>query len=178
MATKALEDTYKARIEPNLGFIGNMLRWGAPMAKIAERLGVSEAVLTRMAETNSELATVVEQALMQRDEDIQRAFFEAALGGYHTDIRQSVKTLPDGTKMYEEVQTKRWKGADARILSLLLMNTDRWFTDKTDMSRRLEEEAMDLRRRLIEGQSWTPAEGSAVRERRTGRLSPPLRRKG
>lgn len=154
---EAAKDEYENLVQPYLGYVGNMLRWGAPVAKICSQLGVSESSFTKMGVEHKELATVIKEALLQRDEDIQRAFFESAIGSYHTDVRESLKQMGNA-KIIERTETTRWHKADARVLSLLLMNTDPWFLDKTRFTRELEERAQEIRERIASSGEWKPAE--------------------
>lgn len=154
---ETVKDEYEELVQPYLGYVGNMLRWGAPVAKICSQLGISEASFTKMGVEHKELATVIKEALLQRDEDIQRAFFESAIGSYHTDVRESLKQMGNA-KIIERTETTRWHKADARVLSLLLMNTDPWFLDKTRFTRELEQRAQEIRERIASSGEWKPAD--------------------
>lgn len=161
-------DDYKTLVEPNLGYVGNMLRWGASVDKICDRLGCSVADFHAWAKSEKELNEVVRSALMQRDEDIQRAFFESALGGFHTEVTRTVKhtKAPDGSDGYstiEEKQTTKWAKADPKMLTLMLKNTDPFFIEEDKFRRDMEREALDLRRRLLSANLWKPVDGKTVK---------------
>lgn len=172
------KDAYRRLVEPNLGYVGNMLRWGASVEKICTRLGVSTDDFDHWLATEPELAEVARSAMMQRDEDIQRAFFEAAVGGFHTDIKKSIKktTAPDGSDGYtvtEETQTLHWVKADPKLMALMLKNTDPTFVEEDKFRRDLETEAHRLRRELLSASVWVPVDGkqSDTRKRSLVKLS-------
>ena len=174
---KQLDDRYARLVEPNLGYIGNMLRWGASIEKVCSRIGVASSELMAWSETRPELSEVFKAALMQRDEDIQRAFFESAVGGFHTEVSESLKQLPDGSKILERREVTKWKGADAKLMALMLRNTDPTYVDKDSFDRRLEERAMALREEMARKAAWLPP--SEVRKSKLVSDAPgePFRRK-
>lgn len=139
-----------------IGYIGNMLRWGASVSKICETLGMSEAEFRRQLESDGELASVVKEAKLMRDTDIQRAFFEAAVGGFHTSTQKKYIQKEDGTKQMEVVEKTEYSKPDPKLMALMLKNIDPWFAEKDGFERKLALESQLIRKQLAGREDWKP----------------------
>ena len=139
-----------------LGYIGNMLRWGASVAKICDTLGITEAEFGKQMGSDAELAKVVREARLMRDMDIQRAFFQAAVGGFRTTTSKKYVQKEDGSKQMEVLEKTEYVRADPKMMALMLKNIDPWFTEKDEFEKRLALESQMIRRQLAGKNDWKP----------------------
>ena len=140
-----------------LGYIGDMLRWGASVAKICDTLGMTEEQFGKQMESDTELAKVVREARLMRDMDIQRAFFQAAVGGFRTTTSKKYVQKEDGSKQMEVLEKTEYVRADPKMMALMLKNIDPWFSEKDDFEKRLALESQMIRRQLAGRNDWKPA---------------------
>lgn len=141
-----------------IGYIGDMLRWGASAEKICDTLGVTMEWYSAQLESNEEFRSIVREAKLQRDVDIQRAFFQSAVGGFRTSTSKKYVQKEDGSRQMEVTERTDYVLPDARMMRLMLANTDPWFSDRDSFERKLMLEAQAIRRRLAEGSEWKPVE--------------------
>lgn len=165
-----LEDEYRSKVAPELGYMCNMLRWGASFEKIADRLGIEPARLVEMSKSIPEMGEPVKSALMQRDEDIQRVFFEASVGGFKT-LKTIERIRKEDGSMQIKVQEKQaYIAPDARLLKLLLENTDKWFVDSDEFQKRITEESLKVRQKLAGKNDWKGVEIKGSKTQRKRRM--------
>ena len=139
-----------------LGYIGDMLRWGASVAKICDTLGMTEEQFGKQMESDTELAKVVREARLMRDMDIQRAFFQSAVGGFRTTTSKKYVQKEDGSKQMEVLEKTEYVRADPKMMALMLKNIDPWFSEKDDFEKRLALESQMIRRQLAGRNDWKP----------------------
>ena len=164
---KALPERKIAKDE--LGYIGDMLRWGASVEKICDTLGIDGKQFEAQLGKNPELAAVVREARLQRDMDIQRAFFEAAVGGFRTSTSKKYVQKEDGSKQMEVLEKTEYVRADPKMMALMLKNIDPWFTEKDSFEKRLALESQLIRKQLAGGKDWKPVTTKVTKLRGTVR---------
>ena len=152
-----------------LGYIGDMLRWGASVAKICDTLGITEAEFGKQMGSDAELAKVVREARLMRDMDIQRAFFQAAVGGFRTTTSKKYVQKEDGSKQMEVLEKTEYVRADPKMMALMLKNIDPWFTEKDSFEKRLALESQLIRKQLAGGKDWKPVTTKVTKLRGTVR---------
>ena len=167
---KVMKSLPKRRIETDeLGYIGDMLRWGASVEKVCDTLGISVESFKSELAAGGELATVVREARLMRDIDIQRAFFQAAVGGFRTTTSKRYVQKEDGSKQMEVTEKTEYVRADPKMMALMLKNIDPWFTEKDAFEKRLALESQLIRRQLAGGKDWKPVTSKTVKVRGTVR---------
>ena len=142
--------------EDELGYIGDMLRWGASVEKICDTLGITAKQFSSQMETDAELMKVVREARLMRDMDIQRAFFEAAVGGFRTTTSRRHIQKEDGSRQMEVTEKTEYVRADPKMMSLMLRNIDQWFSDKDSFEKRIALESLKIRKQLAGRDDWEP----------------------
>lgn len=174
---KALPERKIAQDE--LGYIGDMLRWGASVEKICDTLGITEKQFSEQLGKDGELRAVVREAKLMRDTDIQRAFFEAAVGGFRTSTSKKYVQKEDGSKQMEVLERTEYYRADPKMMALMLKNIDPWFTEKDSFEKRLALESQLIRKQLAGGKDWKPVTRKVTKLKGTVRpadeIPPPTR---
>ena len=140
-----------------LGYIGDMLRWGASVEKICDTLGITVESFTTQMRSDGELAQVVRDAKLMRDTDIQRAFFQSAVGGFRTTTAKKYVQKEDGSKQMEVTEKTEYVRPDPKLMALMLKNIDPWFTEKDAFEKRLALESQLIRKQLAGNNDWKPA---------------------
>lgn len=139
-----------------LGYIGDMLRWGASVGKICDTLGMTESQFGEQMARDAELRKVVQEAKLMRDMDIQRAFFQSAVGGFRTTTSKKYVQKEDGSKQMEVLEKTEYVRADPKMMALMLKNIDPWFSEKDDFEKRLALESQLIRKQLAGKNDWKP----------------------
>lgn len=165
-----MESLPETRISTDdLGYVGDMIRWGASVEKVCETLGVGvESFRAEMA-SGGELAKVVREARLMRDTDIQRAFFQAAVGGFRTTTVKRHVQKEDGSRQMEVTEKTEYHRADPKLMALMLKNIDPWFTEKDAFERRLALESQLIRKQLAGGSDWKPVTSRVTKVRATAK---------
>lgn len=146
-------------LEPVKDYIYQMVSYGAPLEKIAERIGMSRTELRRQLEMPGALRDGYLKALRERDVQIQKAFFESAVGKLVDEGVVKNMVYPSGDETVITESKSRYIPPNPKVLEMFLRNTEKWYSDTDSLKRQINEESMKMQRLVQKSMSWRGADG-------------------
>lgn len=155
---KRAMDGQKA-LEPVKDYIYQMVSYGAPLEKIAERIGMSRTELRRQLEMPGALRDGYLKALRERDVQIQKAFFESAVGRMADESVQKSMVYPSGDETTITETKTKYIPPNPKVLEMFLRNTEKWYSDTDSLKRQINEESVKMRKLMQKSMNWRGADG-------------------
>lgn len=154
MAKTGRPSLYERLIQPHIDDIRKAVEAGATVEEIAKSLGISVSTLHKYKAEKKEFSDAFARGREKVIFDIKAALLKKALGFEYKEQKKVGRKDKDGESVVLIENYTRYSPPSETAAAMLLRNYDKDWLDKDNISTKLKQQEMDLKKAIAESNNF------------------------